>query len=156
MITEVKLVNRNKSDFVDRTAFNGSADFDFDEYGEPIRCNSGEAFEQNLLKSILTSRQEEDGYGTRFKSVIGRSNTNFIRVALMSDVTTSLAVLKKYQLEYSGKNPTLDKKTVIGELVNLKGNSVSSTSFEVSAKLRTLDDIEKNSDKLQEVNTILE
>lgn len=155
-IQDIKLVNRGDENFVDQTAFNSDSDIDFSIYGEPVLCTSEEGLEQNLLKSILTSKQEDDGYGTSFKSIIGRKNTNFVRASLMYEILASLSVLKKYQADYLSKNPTYDKKSIIGSVENIKGNPVTKTSFEVLCKVRSLNDIETNANKLQQISTVLE
>lgn len=154
-IKDIKLTNRGSENFTDNTPFNADADIDFDIYGEPVMCTSEEGLEQNILKAILTGKQD-DGYGTSFKSIIGHKNINYIRASLMYEILTSLSVLKKYQTSYISNNPTYDKKSSIGSVENIKGNTVTNTSFEVSCKVRSLNDIETNSNKLQQISTILE
>jgi hypothetical protein len=153
-ITDIKLVSRVLKDSVDTTEFRSDSDIEFDEYGEVVLCTPEEAFEQNLLKCILTDKQL-DGYGTSFKSLIGRPNTDFIRVSLMSEILSSVSTLKQKQVEYLSKNPTYDKKSIIGEVLSIKGNKLNNTSFEVICKLRSLNDLEKNTDTLQKVATTL-
>lgn len=155
MISELKLFSRTEDGVIDFTPFQSSADIEYDQFGFPIRCTSEEGLEQNLLKSVLTSTQSEDGYGTDFKSIIGKKNLDFIRVKLMQEILSSLSVLRKYQLDFLSKNPTYDKKNIIGSVVNIKTSQISGTSFVVSTKIRSQNDLDKNTDTLQESNITL-
>ena len=70
-ILDIKLVSRVANAFPENIKFNGSSDIDIDEFGGVVLCTGeGEGLEQAWLKSVLTGRQEEDGYGTKFKDVI--------------------------------------------------------------------------------------
>jgi len=154
-ITDIKLVSRTPKELVDQTEFKSDSDIDFDVYGEVVLCTPEEGLEQNLLKAVLTDKQP-DGYGTSFKSLIGRPNTDFVRVSLMHEILSSVDTLKSSQVTYLKRNPTYDKKSIIGSMVNIKGNRISKTGFEVTCKLRSLNDIEKNTNSLQQVTTTLD
>jgi len=154
-IRELRLISRDSNSIVDHTPFNGSSDIEFDEFGGFKLCDDNTGLEQNLLKAVITGVQP-DGYGTDFKSLLGRKNTGAIRAKLMQETLSSIAILKKAQMNYLSVHPTYDKKNIIGQVANIQTNPVSKTEFEVNVQMLSLDDIEKNTTSLQSINTRLQ
>ena len=156
MIEEIKLTSRNlEEDTTNQTPFNGSSDIEFDDSGNIVRCKDDEGLEQNLLKAVLTSVQN-NGYGTDMFSLLGKKNIEFIRGKLMYDVITSISLLKKFQFSYLNEFKTYNKRNIISTIFNIKSDKKNKTSLQVSLKVQSLDSQLKNTKKLEEINFVLD
>lgn len=145
MIEDIKLFNRiSDSDVTNQTPFNSSADINFDENGNFVKCeNSDEGIEQNLLKAVLTNLQI-DGYGTDIVKLIGSQNHAYIKGKMLNEVTTAISVLKKYQMDFYKDNPTYNKKSIINDILYLYVTDYDKTSIDVDVKIQSYYDYLKN------------
>lgn len=155
MIQELKLVNRDTEGYItNETRFNGSADIDFDSSGNMVRCTGEEGLEQNILKAVLTSTQE-NGYGTDMFSILGKKNIEFIRGKLMYEILSTFEILRKNQLNYLSQFPTYDKKNIAIRTFNIQSTKKQKTDLGVSLKVQSLDSYLKNKNSLDEVNFLI-
>lgn len=151
MIEEVKLISRNKNNNpIEDLPFNGFSDIEYDSYGNWVKCSGDEGLFQNFAKAIMTN--PFSNYGTFFRRLLGKKNTFFIKVKLLSDISTSLNTLKRIQLEFLNNFPTYNKKLIIGKLYSLLVLRTSPTSLNVDAKLSSLDEEIKNNSQYSELN----
>lgn len=161
MIDELKLVNRQTINFdstggytfgllqdLNQTPFQSSADIEIDDDGQFLVCQNYDGIEQVILKAILTSSQL-NGYGTDAYALLGKKNLTFIKGRLMTDIVESLNTVKSAQLKFLSENPTLNQKTIIAIILNVKVDKIGPTKIQSTINVQTLYDqiLNKNNTK---------
>ncbi len=120
MYKELKLISRDTANrSSDVPLFNSAADFEWDDNGGFVLCESSEGLEQTILKAVLT-RVQSNGYGTIVQSLKGLKIKTLLITILNTEVIASLNVTKKAQAAFYTLYPTFDKKQMIGRLTYIK------------------------------------
>lgn len=150
MITELKLITRNKVEGYNFEFSN--MDIEFDNRGFLKTCNSDEGLNQNFMKAVITANQS-DGYGTNLYKLLGKPNITYIKVKLMQEILTTMYVLREAQLGlYNDSNGNFDSGQIVNKVANLYFKDVSPTSIFIDVKVQSLKKSIENSKNLNEIN----
>lgn len=152
MIKDLKLFSRNKATNTNDFEFS-NMDIEFDNRGFFVRCeNSDEGLNQNFLKAVATSVQD-DGYGTNLFKLLGKQNLTFIKVKLMQEILNSIFTLRENQInEYNKYNGNYDNGMILNRIANLYFKDITNTSIYIDAKAQSLKKDLENSLDLHEIN----